>query len=139
MLITFGHTRHTTDCICRHKSIQWCSILSVWKSDVYEKFVQKCTLSTRLFLAPSPAVLLQGIYRVARTMFETDGLPHDMAERCNNMDEIWVPTEFNVHSFVAAGEAGGSKMYAIYRGGQEARQGGKIVFREISGRDQDRS
>ncbi|MCB9496116.1 MAG: asparagine synthase (glutamine-hydrolyzing) [Fibrobacteria bacterium] len=40
---------------------------------------------------------------VAMTMFETDGLPSGWAERCNQMDEIWVPTRFNLESFARAG------------------------------------
>jgi glycosyltransferase involved in cell wall biosynthesis len=41
--------------------------------------------------------------RIGRTMFETDGLPHDWAEKCNAMDEIWVPSRFNVETFARAG------------------------------------
>lgn len=42
-------------------------------------------------------------YHVARTMFETDGLPSAWVPRLNEMDEVWVPTEFNVRTFRAAG------------------------------------
>jgi hypothetical protein len=48
-------------------------------------------------------------------MFETDGLPHDFAERCNGMDEVWVPTEFNVNSFAAAGGYEGLEGLATFR------------------------
>jgi len=41
--------------------------------------------------------------RVGRTMFETDRLPDGWAERCNAMDEVWVPTEFNRRTFSEAG------------------------------------
>ncbi len=51
-----------------------------------------------------------GVYgsaRVGRTMFETDRIPDGWAERCNALDEVWVPTEFNRATFAEAGvEAG---------------------------------
>ena len=34
-------------------------------------------------------------YLVGRTMFETDKLPAAFVERCNQMDEIWVPSPFS--------------------------------------------
>lgn len=40
---------------------------------------------------------------VARSMFETDGLPEDWAPQLNAMDEVWVPSAFNVQSFRRAG------------------------------------
>lgn len=42
-------------------------------------------------------------YHVARSMFETDGLPAAWVPRLNEMDEVWVPTAFNVETFRAAG------------------------------------
>ena len=42
---------------------------------------------------------------IGRTMFETDGLPTDWRDRCNEMDEIWVPSEHNLRTFAAAGVA----------------------------------
>jgi glycosyltransferase involved in cell wall biosynthesis len=47
-----------------------------------------------------------GVYgriRVGRTMFETDRIPDFWVERCNAMDEVWVPTEFNVRTFSESG------------------------------------
>lgn len=40
---------------------------------------------------------------IARTMFETDGIPPGWAERCNLFTEIWVPTEFNRETFARSG------------------------------------
>lgn len=40
---------------------------------------------------------------VGRTMFETDRLPAGWAERCNRMDQVWVPTSFAKAVFVAGG------------------------------------
>ena len=46
-----------------------------------------------------------GRWRIVRTMFETDGLPDGVPERCNRMDEVWVPTHFNVETYARAGVA----------------------------------
>jgi glycosyltransferase involved in cell wall biosynthesis len=42
-------------------------------------------------------------YCIGRTMFETDSLPADWVARCNQLDEIWVPSQFNFETFAAAG------------------------------------
>ena len=42
-------------------------------------------------------------YRVGRTMFETDRISPDWVCKCNQMDEIWVPSKFNVETFAASG------------------------------------
>ena len=42
---------------------------------------------------------------VGRTMFETDRIPEDWIAPCNDLDEIWVPSQFNVETFAAAGVA----------------------------------
>lgn len=46
-------------------------------------------------------------YNVMRTMFETDGLEPSAVQRCNSelINEIWVPTNFNVQSMKKAGVA----------------------------------
>jgi glycosyltransferase involved in cell wall biosynthesis len=38
-----------------------------------------------------------------RTMFETDRLPDGWADACNQMDQVWVPSEFNRETFARAG------------------------------------
>ncbi|NTW38230.1 MAG: glycosyltransferase, partial [Syntrophobacteraceae bacterium] len=43
------------------------------------------------------------IFNIGRTVFETDRLPSDWVSHCNAMDEVWVPTEFNVQTFQKAG------------------------------------
>ncbi len=40
---------------------------------------------------------------VCLTMFETTGLPAHWVEPCNQLDEIWVPSSFNVETFAEAG------------------------------------
>lgn len=40
---------------------------------------------------------------IGRTMFETDRIPPDWVSACNQMDEIWVPSQFNVETFAGTG------------------------------------
>ena len=65
-------------------------------------------------LVPNPVVVLNmpgsalgrvpgAGHHVGRTTFETDGLPPDWIDRCNSMDEIWVPSSFNLETFRRAG------------------------------------
>ena len=42
-------------------------------------------------------------FNIGRTMFETDRIPEEWVAKCNEMDEIWVPTDFNLQTFAAAG------------------------------------
>lgn len=42
-------------------------------------------------------------YRIGRSMFETDRLPHGWHERLNFLDEIWVPTNFAKQVFIDSG------------------------------------
>jgi len=41
--------------------------------------------------------------RIGRTPFETDRLPRGWRERCNAMDQIWLPAKFNYETFARAG------------------------------------
>lgn len=45
----------------------------------------------------------RAIRNIGRTMFETDSLPPYWAAKCGEMDEIWVPSQFNVETFTGAG------------------------------------
>ena len=40
---------------------------------------------------------------IGRTMFETDSVPAGWIARCNQMDAVWVPSQFNLETFSAAG------------------------------------
>jgi glycosyltransferase involved in cell wall biosynthesis len=42
-------------------------------------------------------------YLVGRTMFETDRIAPDWVAACNRMDEVWVPSRFNLETFAACG------------------------------------
>ncbi len=40
---------------------------------------------------------------IGRTMFETDRIPADWVAPCNQMDQIWVPSKFNLATFANSG------------------------------------
>jgi glycosyltransferase involved in cell wall biosynthesis len=42
-------------------------------------------------------------WNVGRTMFETDRIPGPWVGSCNRMDEVWVPSQFNVETFASSG------------------------------------
>jgi glycosyltransferase involved in cell wall biosynthesis/Tfp pilus assembly protein PilF len=42
-------------------------------------------------------------YTIGRTMFETDRIAPDWVAACNRMDEVWVPSKFNVETFAGSG------------------------------------
>jgi glycosyltransferase involved in cell wall biosynthesis len=44
-----------------------------------------------------------GCCRVGRAAFGTDRIPDGWAERCNSVDELWVPSEFHRETFAASG------------------------------------
>jgi glycosyltransferase involved in cell wall biosynthesis len=46
---------------------------------------------------------MHGRTRIGRTTFETDRIPESWREFCEALDEIWVPSRFNVDSFAAGG------------------------------------
>lgn len=47
--------------------------------------------------------ILGAAYHVGRTMYETDRIPEDWVDACNQMDEIWVPSDFNIETFAHSG------------------------------------
>jgi hypothetical protein len=53
-------------------------------------------------IAPCPHPS-EAAYAIGRTMYETDRVPASWVERCNRMDEIWVPTAFHVEAFEKSG------------------------------------
>jgi GT2 family glycosyltransferase len=44
-----------------------------------------------------------GAYRIGFTMLETDGIPEEWVRQANRMDEVWVPSTFNVQTFTHSG------------------------------------
>ena len=42
-------------------------------------------------------------YSIGRTMFETDRISPEWVASCNRMDEVWVPSQYNVETFAASG------------------------------------
>jgi len=46
---------------------------------------------------------VKGGYRIGYTMLETTGVPKEWVAGCNQIDELWVPTEFNKWTFQRSG------------------------------------
>lgn len=44
-----------------------------------------------------------GQYKIGYTMLEVDGLPADWVQQCNMMNEVWVPSRFNLQTFRDSG------------------------------------
>jgi GT2 family glycosyltransferase len=44
-----------------------------------------------------------GSYRIGFSMLEVTGIPDDWVAQCNLMDEVWVPSQFNVETFRNSG------------------------------------
>lgn len=44
-----------------------------------------------------------GRYKIGFTMLETSGIPREWVRQCNMMDEVWVPSAFNVETFRNSG------------------------------------
>jgi glycosyltransferase involved in cell wall biosynthesis len=47
----------------------------------------------------------RGAYKVGFTMLETDGIPAEWVRQANRLDEVWVPSTFNLQTFRASGVA----------------------------------
>ena len=65
------------------------------------------TLPNGIVIIQSPANdflrLSDADFNIGRTLFETDRIAPDWVSACNRMDEVWVPSQFNVESFAASG------------------------------------
>ncbi|HUV42306.1 MAG TPA: glycosyltransferase [Patescibacteria group bacterium] len=55
-----------------------------------------------------------GDYKIAFSTTEVDGIPHEWVECFNEMDEVWVTSEFVKKSFVSSGVK--KPVYVIYEG-----------------------
>jgi glycosyltransferase involved in cell wall biosynthesis/GT2 family glycosyltransferase/tetratricopeptide (TPR) repeat protein len=75
-------------------------LTSLMERDLPDEFVHVAHIGANRFKRHPSA-----LRNIGRTMFETDGLPEDWRDRCNVMDEIWVPSEHNLRSFANAGVA----------------------------------
>ena len=47
----------------------------------------------------------RAVRNIGRTMYESDRIPPPWVESCNRMDEVWVPSEFNITTFAGSGVA----------------------------------
>ena len=82
-------------------------LAALMERDLPDDFVHVAHIGANRFKR-HPAAM----HNVGRTMFETDGLPDGWREQCNAMDEVWVPSEFNLRTFANAGVAR-SKLYKV--------------------------
>jgi glycosyltransferase involved in cell wall biosynthesis/tetratricopeptide (TPR) repeat protein len=57
----------------------------------------------------------RALLNVGRGMFETAGLPLHWIDLCNRMDEVWVPSDFNIETFAGAGVVR-DKLFKIHEG-----------------------
>ncbi len=75
--------------------------------DLPDEFVHVAHIGANRFKRHPAAIASLG-----RTMFETTGVPAEWVQRCNLMDEVWVPSEHNLRTFANAGVAA-SKLYKV--------------------------
>ena len=83
-------------------------------------------LSKRVDLGDDPVLMIHGtpesfigvekegfIKTIGITVFETDRIPVHWASLCNDLDEIWVPTQFNYRTFTNSG-VDASKVHVVH-------------------------
>mmetsp|Transcript_54161 Transcript_54161/g.126027 ORF Transcript_54161/g.126027 Transcript_54161/m.126027 type:complete len:698 (+) Transcript_54161:107-2200(+) len=76
---------------------------------VHAAFDGVCMMPTRLILPSRSSEDLisepqRGLFRVSRSMLETDRVDEDRVSTCNEQfDAVWVPSQFNVHTFSKSG------------------------------------
>ncbi len=65
------------------------------------------TLEKGIVISHNPAHgfvrLPDGQWHIGRSMFETDRIAPAWVQACNRMDEVWVPSQFNVETFARSG------------------------------------
>jgi glycosyltransferase involved in cell wall biosynthesis/tetratricopeptide (TPR) repeat protein len=87
-----------------HKAERLAALLN---RDLPDEFVHVAHIGANRFKRHPAAIA-----SVGRTMFETTGVPAEWVERCNLMDEVWVPSEHNLRTFADAGVAA-SKLHKV--------------------------
>lgn len=66
-------------------------------------------------LPPIAAAAPTAAYTVLRSMFETDRIPAEWADNCNQFDAVWVPAEHSRRAFAASGVS--ENKLRVVRGG----------------------
>lgn len=77
------------------KTVRWLEGLSTDKIGDRVVWIQHGIPTHFNLEIPHPKV----VKKIGITLFETDRIPSDWAERCNLFDEIWVPSHFNYRTF----------------------------------------
>lgn len=65
--------------------------------------MRPCRTAEHTYCCTAAVLQDRVVYRVGRSMFETERLPAGLAAYANHLDEVLVPSDFNVRSFSAAG------------------------------------
>jgi len=73
------------------------------KPDTTGNVVSVCHSTPTHWFGDSDCPPPNSAFRIGRAMFETDGMPPGWADQCNLMDEVWVPSKWNVETFAKAG------------------------------------
>jgi glycosyltransferase involved in cell wall biosynthesis len=77
------------------------------KAALLAKAIEARPLVSRVTVVHDPGCMVgtdpEAYATVARTMFETDRIPHQWVASLNEFAEVWVPTQFNVDTFLDAG------------------------------------
>ncbi|XP_077235629.1 UDP-Glycosyltransferase superfamily protein [Tasmannia lanceolata] len=97
----------------------WNGLPEKTKNLAYKLYNTKCMLNETIVICHSepgawypplfqtlpcpPTGYEEPMFVIGRTMFETDRLNPEHTKRCNQMDSIWVPTDFHVSTFVQSG------------------------------------
>ena len=79
-------------CICHSEPGAWSAPTPNWRTPPQ-------------MMCPPPTLRGSNIYKIGRTMYETDRLPNGWRARLDTMDELWVPSEFHRRVFEADGLA----------------------------------
>lgn len=94
-------------------SVNVCSFES-WKTDLPDFFRKLRPVQNKKFGQPDvqiihttpdnfPRFKIPGVKNIGMTVWETNQLPGNWVGHCNAMDEIWVPCNYNIDSFVSSG------------------------------------
>jgi glycosyltransferase involved in cell wall biosynthesis len=100
----------------RPLSWKWHTQLPAWSADRLNELIAIAAPAGFVHVVHSTAPTFHrhplASRHIGRTMRETEGLPAQWVSKCNEMDEVWVPSEFNLETFAVAGVEA-NKLYKI--------------------------
>lgn len=94
--------------IARHQSSEFVAGLPADYQQLLKNYLrQSPNPAGKVVVIHGPGYALEPVsgasVNIGRTMFETDSVPAGWIARCNQMDAVWVPSQFNLETFSAAG------------------------------------